>query len=270
MTRSAAPTVGRTGIRARARLTVRQGKRGLTVPTEMFGEPPYHLQQVGRADTAPLRVLMSGSCAGPLGGDHYTVDVDVGRGAVLEFGSAAAAIALPSSDQHPSHIATQIHVDTGGRLLWAPQPTIYGGGSRHHTTTSIELRDGASLIYRETLALGLHGRLPAIARSHIRVTLNGKPLWDQETALGDEVPGSMGPAITAGAQVLQQTLLVRPDLWWHGATHDVPAQLLAPGSCLLPLAGGPALLISVLAKHVAEATRISAKGLTLAGLTDTT
>ena len=269
MTRSAAPAVGRTGIRARARLTVRQGKRGLTVPTQMFGEPPYHLQRVGRADAEPLRVLVSGSCAGPLGGDHYTVDVDVGRGAALEIGTTAAAVALPSSDQHPSHIATHIHVDTHGRLLWAPQPTIYGGGSRHHTTTNIELADGASLIYRETLALGLHGRLPAEAVSHIRVTLNGKPLWDQETALGEDVPGGIGPAITAGAPVLQQTLLVRPDLWWHRATHDIPAQLLTPGSCLFPLAGGPALLISVLAKHVEEATRISAMGLNLAGLTDT-
>ncbi|MFL6125837.1 urease accessory protein UreD [Actinophytocola sp.] len=264
MTRPAA--TGRTGIRARARLTVRQGKRGLTVPTQMFGEPPYHLLRVGRADAVPLRVVMTGSCAAPLGGDHYTVDVNVGSGAAVDFSSTAAAVALPSSDREPSHIGTTIHVDTGGRLRWSPEPTIYGGGSHHHTTTTIHLGDDACLIYRETQILGLQGRPPAEARSHIRVTLAGKPLWDQETAFGEDVPGGAGPAINAGARVLQQTLLVRPDLWWHTGTHDIPAQVLAPGSCLLPLATGPALLISVQADDVQEATRISAKGLATAGL----
>lgn len=269
MIRPAATTVGQTGIRARALLTVRQGKRGLTVPTRMLGEPPFHLQRIGRADTVPLQVLISGSCAGPLGGDQYTVDIDVGAGAALEFTSATAAVALPSSDRQPSRITTHIHVDTGGRLIWAPQPTICGGDSRHHTTTIIELGQDAGLIYRETLLLGPHGMPPAEAVTHIRATLNGKPLWDHETALGKDIPGGTGPAITAEAKVLQQTLLVRPDLWWHTGTHDIPAQVLAPGSCLLPLESGPALLINVLAKHVEEATQISAKALTAAGITNT-
>lgn len=263
---SPAATLGRTGIRARARLTVRRGKRGLTIPTQMFGEPPYHLMRVGRGDAVPLHVTMTGSCAAPLGGDHYTVDVDVGSGAAVEFSSTAAAVAFPSSDQKPSHIDTTIRVDTGGRLHWSPEPTIYGAGSRHHTTTTIDLSEDASLIYRETQVLGLQGRPPAEARSHIRVTLDGKPLWDQETALGDDVPGGAGPAINAGARVLQQTLLVRPDLWWHTGTHHIPAQMLAPGSCLLPLEKEPALLISVQADDVEEATRISTKGLAAAGL----
>jgi urease accessory protein len=266
MTNPAAATLGRTGIRARARLTVRQGRRGLTVPTQMFGGPPYRLTRIGRADAVPLHIAMTGSCAGPLGGDHYTVDIDVGTGAAVEFSSTTAAIALPSSDQQPSRIDTTIRVDTGGRLHWSPEPTIYGGGSRHHTTTTIHLSNDACLIYRETQALGLQGRPPAEARSHIRATLDGKPLWDQETALGDDIPGGAGPAINAGARVLQQTLLVRPDLWWHTRTHDVPAQVLAPGGCLLPLDTGPALLISVCAANVEEATRISAKGLAAAGL----
>ncbi len=261
-----AATVGRTGMRAQARLTVRQSERGLTVPTQMFGEPPYRFSQVGRADTVPLHIDMIGTCAGPLGGDHYTVDVDVGSAAAVELTTTTATVALPSADRTPSYIHTTIRVDTGGRLLWTPQPTIYGGGSRHHTTTTISLSDDACLIYRETQVLCLQGRPPAEARSHIRVTLDGKPLWDQETAFGNDVPGGAGPAINAGARVLQQTLLVRPDLWWPTGTHDLPAQLLAPGSCLLPLERGPALLISVQADDVEEATRISAKGLATAGL----
>lgn len=264
---SPAPTLGRTGMRARARLTVQQGGQpGLTVPTQMFGEPPYRFARVGRADAVPLHIDMTGTCAGPLGGDHYTVDVDVGSGAALKFTNTTASVALPSSDRKPSLIDTTIRVGTGGRLHWSPEPTIYGGGSRHHTTTTIPLSGDACLIYRETQVLGLQGRPPAEARSHIRVTLDGKPLWDQETALGEDVPGGTGPAINAGAPVLQQTLLVRPDRWWHTGTHDIPAQVLAPGSCLLPLKTGPALLISVQADDVEEATRISAKGLAAAGL----
>jgi urease accessory protein len=263
---SLAAAVGQTGIRARARVTVREGERGLTVPTQLFGEPPYRLVRVGRDDAVPLRVVMVGSCAGPLGGDRYTVDVDVGSGAAVELGSTSSSIALPSADEEPSHIHTTIRVGTGGRLHWSPKPTIYGGNSRHHTTTTIDLSDGAGLIYQETQVLGLQGRPPAEARSHIRATLEGKPLWDQETAFGEDVPGGGGPAINAGARVLQQTLLVRPDLWWRHGTHDVPAQVLAPGSCLLPLEGGPALLISTLTGSVEEAGRISAKGLAAAGL----
>ncbi|WP_147267996.1 urease accessory protein UreD [Spongiactinospora rosea] len=259
--------MGRTGIHARARLTVRRGKRGLTVPTEMFGEPPYHLLRAGRADAVPLHIFMTGSCAGPLGGDRYTVEVDVGAGAALEVGSAAAAVALPSSDRRPSHTATTIRIATGGRLIWSPQPTIHGGGSRHHTATTIELDAGAGLIYRETQALGLHGVPPAEARSHIKVTFDGGPLWEQHTALGSDVHGGTGPAVTGRARVLQQTLIVHPDMWCPGGTHRIPAQALAPGSCLLPLAGGPALLISVLADHHDQATRISATGLAAAGLT---
>jgi urease accessory protein len=260
-----ASTVGQTGIRARARLTVREDERGLTVPTQLFGEPPYRLIRLGRDDAVPLRVVMVGSCAGPLGGDRYTVEVDVGSGAAVELGTTSSAVALPSADQEPSHIHTTIRVGARGRLHWSPKPTIYGGNSRHHTTTTIDLSDGAGLIYRETQVLGLQGRPPAEARSHIRATLDGKPLWDQEAALGEDVPGGAGPAINNGARVLQQTLVVRPDLWWHNGTHDLPAQVLAPGSCLLPLGGGPALLISTLADSVEEAGRISARGLAAAG-----
>jgi hypothetical protein len=78
-------------------------------------------------------------------------------------------------------------------------------------------------------------------------------------------PGG-GPASNAGARVLQQTPVVRPDLWWRHGTHNVPAQVPAPGSCLLPLERGPALLISVLTDNVEEAGRISATGLAAAGL----
>jgi urease accessory protein len=253
-------------MRARTRLTVRQDEAGFTVPTELFGEPPYRLIQVGRADAVPLHIAMTDSCAGPLGGDRYTVDIDVGAGAAVTFSSTTSTVALPSSDQEPSHIHTTIRVDTGGRLHWSPEPTIYGGGSRHHTTTTIYLSHDAGLIYRETQCLGLQGRPTAEARSHIRAILDGKPLWDQETAFGNDVPGGAGPAINAGARVLQQTLLIRPDLWQHTGTHAIPAQVLAPRSCLLPLEGGPALLISVQADSVEEATRISAKGLAAAGL----
>ncbi|MEU2428216.1 urease accessory protein UreD [Streptomyces sp. NPDC007861] len=233
----------------------------------MFGNPPLQLMRVGRRDAVPLRIRATDSCAGPLGGDQYAVTVDVGPGAALAFTTASAAVALPSSDQHPSHLASRIHVAAGGRLLWLPKPTIYGGGSRHHTTTTIELGADAGLVYRETLALGLHGIPQARAVSDTRVTLDGRPLWVQETALGTDVPGGAGPALTAGARVLQQTLLVRPDLWWPAATHDVPAQVLGPGSCVLPLGTGPALLISVLAGYVEEAAEISAEGLALAGIT---
>ncbi|MFB6956730.1 urease accessory protein UreD [Streptomyces sp. NPDC056309] len=156
-------------------------------------------------------VALAAAAAGPIGGDHLRLDVEVAAGAALVVRSVAATLVLPGPHGRPSRTETHLRVAPAGTLVWLPEPVIAAGRCDHHATTRVELEPGARLLAREELLLGRHGETPGTLHQRLRVTLAGRPLHDQEFAVGPDIPGWHGPAVTGGHRALGTLLVTTPD-----------------------------------------------------------
>jgi urease accessory protein len=230
------------GVRATARIGARADGRGGTALPVLEGEGPLALRRT-RASGDEARVMLVGAMSGPLGGDHFAVEAEVGEGARLHVGSAAATIALPGQAKGDARYDVRLDVRAGGELRWLPEQLISAQGSDLYVSTRVELRSGARLVFREEQVLGRVGEQPGRLTSRLTVRLDERPLLDQELSCGPGAPGGWdGPAMLGGHRALGQLVVVRPEF-----EREPPvARLLGEYAALMPLAG-PAALVSALA-----------------------
>lgn len=219
-------------MRARARIVAEAGGR----LTCLRGEPPLLLRQT------PAAVYLVGGAAGPLGGDDLRLDIEVGTGATLCLRTVAASIALPGSA--PSRMVVTARVTTGGTLHWLPEQLIAAHGCKHTSQSTVELAEGAALVWRDELICGRHGESPGDATVELDVTYAGRPLLRQALSIGPSAPGWDGPALLGNARAAGSLL--------H--TGELPPAVLGPGAVRTPLAG-PATLITAVAADAHELRR---------------
>lgn len=240
-----------TGVRATARIVARDDGRGGTSLPVLAGEGPLALRRT-RATGDEARVMLVGAMSGPLGGDHLTVEADVGGGALLHVGSAAATLALPGQAKGEARYDVRLEVAAGGELRWLPEQLISARGSELYVSSRIDLARGARLVYREEQVLGRAGEEPGRLTSRLTVRLAGRPLLDQETACGPGAPGGWdGPAVLAGHRALGQLLVVRPEF----TEFPAGARMLGERAALTPLAG-PAVLVTAVAPDALRLRRV--------------
>jgi urease accessory protein len=206
------------------------------------GEGPLALRRT-RASGDEARVMLVGAMSGPLGGDRFAVEAEVGEGARLHVGSAAATIALPGQAKGDARYDVRLDVRAGGELRWLPEQLISAQGSDLYVSSRVELRSGARLVFREEQVLGRVGEQPGRLTSRLTVRLDERLLLDQELSCGPGAPGGWdGPAMLGGHRALGQLVVVRPEF-----EREPPvARLLGEYAALMPLAG-PAALVSALA-----------------------
>ncbi|WP_327136640.1 urease accessory protein UreD [Streptomyces sp. NBC_01340] len=230
------------GVRATARIGARADGRGGTALPVLEGEGPLALRRT-RASGDEARVMLVGAMSGPLGGDRFAVEAEVGEGARLHVGSAAATIALPGQAKGDARYDVRLDVSAGGELRWLPEQLISAQGSDLYVSSRVELRSGARLVFREEQVLGRVGEQPGRLTSRLTVRLDERPLLDQELSCGPGAPGGWdGPAMLGGHRALGQLLVVRPEF----ERKPPVARLLGEYAALMPLAG-PAALVSALA-----------------------
>jgi len=239
------------GVRATARIAARNNGRGGTSLPVLEGDGPLALRRT-RASGSEARVMIVGAMSGPLGGDHFTAEAEVGEGARLHVGSAAATIALPGQNKGEARYDVRLDVADGGELCWLPEQLISAGGSDLYVSSRVELREGARLVFREEQVLGRTGEEPGRLTSRLTVRLDGRPLLDQELACGPGAPGGWdGPAVLAGQRALGQLVVARPEF-----RKELPAaRMLGEQAALTPLAG-PAVLVTALAPDALRLRRV--------------
>lgn len=199
------------GVRATARIGARADGRGGTALPVLEGEGPLALRRT-RASGDGARVMLVGAMSGPLGGDRFAVEAEVGEGARLHVGSAAATIALPGQAKDEARYDVRLDVSGGGELRWLPEQLISAQGSDLYVSSRVELRSGARLVFREEQVLGRVGEQPGRLTSRLTVRLDGRPLLDQELSCGPGAPGGWdGPAGLGGHRALGQLVVVRPE-----------------------------------------------------------
>ncbi|MFD1660037.1 urease accessory protein UreD [Streptomyces caeni] len=240
-----------TGVRASARIVARAGGGGGTCLPVLAGEAPLAPRRT-RASGDEARVLLVGAMSGPLGRDHFTVEAEVGSGALLHLGSAAATLALPGQSTGEARYDVRLRVAAGGELRWLPEQLISARGSELCVFARVDLASGARLVFREEQVLGRAGEEPGRLTSRLTVRLDGRPLLDQEVACGPGAPGGWdGPAVLAGHRALGQLLFVRPEF---GSAPMAP-RVLGECATLTPLAG-PAVLVTAVAPDARRLRRV--------------
>ncbi|NDZ79519.1 urease accessory protein UreD [Streptomyces sp. SID10853] len=193
--------------------------------------------------TVPVDVHLSAGAAGPLGGDRLSLAVDVGPGSALTLGEVAPTLLLPGRHGAQSRLGIDIRVGAGATLTWLPELVIAAHGCRHRTDIRISLARGARLLLREEVLLGRHGERPGAFSQHIRLEVDGRPLYDQEFTAGPSAPGWDGPAVTGGQPCIGSVLLVDPEL--YGRTDAERAS--GPAATALMTLPEPGMLITSLA-----------------------
>ncbi len=195
-----------------------------------------------RGERGAARVSLTAGAAGPLGGDHLELGVHVGAGATLVLSEISHTLLLPSHDHATSSTTARIVLERDATLVWLPEPIISARGSQHVTTTTIDLAEGARLLAREELLLGRHAEPSGQLLQRVRVSAQGRPLYQQDLALGTEVGRT--PAVADDHRALGSVLVVDPA--WTPQTRPAPAPL-GERAALMPLAGS-AVLVSALAR----------------------
>jgi urease accessory protein len=168
-------------------------------------DPPLTFRSTG-----PGEIHMIGTAAGPVGGDHLTLDMTVRDRSTLSMRSVAASMVFPGPAKLPS--CTEVNLDVGddGSLSWLPEPTVLVRGCHHVADTTITLASTASLVWREELILGRWGETSGSVQQKLRVTRGGRVLVHLGMRLGPRWPESFGPAGVADALVVASMVMVGP------------------------------------------------------------
>ncbi|WP_066365338.1 urease accessory protein UreD [Herbidospora mongoliensis] len=238
-------------VRARAVLRTGLDDRGLTRLETMRSAPPLTLRQTARGE---IHLVSTG--AGPLGGDHLRLDVEVAEKTSLTVRSIASTLVLPGTGR--SLMEIHAYVASGATLVFAPEPTVLAAGCDHMMTTTVHLAEDAALFWREEIVFGRHGEKPGRCHSRFDASIDGRPLLRQEFVVGDpDIDGS--PAVFGDARCVGSTLITAGRAHDTSSAETTPAEPktelreaeVAEGVAVLPLAG-PGTLVSALGRDAVE------------------
>lgn len=198
----------------------------------------------------PEAVYLVGAAAGPLGGDRLELRISVAAGATLRLRAVAASVAQPGLDGGESMLAVTATVEDGGRLEYLPEPVVVADNARHATDVRVTLARGAALMLREEVILGRHGESGGAYRASLRADYAGRPLLRQSLEVSGADEASRGPAVLAGHRAVGTLVRVDPALQSPKSPHA--DQSVA----VMPLAGGPAVLVTALANDAITLRRL--------------
>jgi urease accessory protein len=236
----------RTAVRAATRLTVEAARGAQRVRwTHAW---PVVLRQTGTG-----RVHLVHAAGGPLGGDELGLDVEVGAGAAVAVHSAGATLVQPGAGATvgvPARWTVTARVGAGGRLDWAPEPTVVADGAALESVLRVELAAGACATLREIVVLGRHGQRGGRYTGGVEVAVAGVPLLAHSTVLDGADPALCGPAGTAGARAVGTLVWAGLPAPPSGRGEDADVRwawtpLDGPGAVLLAV-GSPAAVTRVL------------------------
>jgi urease accessory protein len=259
-------------VRSSARIEVaRRGGRDVLV--DVRSEPPVAIRRT------PGRVLLVSSAAAPVAGDELHLDLDVGPGAHLAVGTAAATIVWPPPSecwrppecsraprgrrQHSEQVVSA-RVGSGGALVWRPEPTISVTGSDHRVRFDVSLDGAASAVIVEEVVLGRTGEPSGSLELATRVVRDGTVVVDHAERLGPTTPGwgSVGlvgaarhlvAAVVVGGPAGGSSVVVEPDVAAAWLPTAVDAGVL--------LAVGPDRLATLeVARRVAPPPLLATRG----------
>lgn len=182
---------------------------GVTRLTERHEAGAFRFRFPRAHGRSPEAILVN-IAGGLAGGDRVTSDIAVGEGACLAVSSAAAERIYRSAGD-ATRISMALDVAAGGTAIWLPQETILHDGARADRRFSIDLAEGASLVFGEMLFFGRRASGEGYGRGALReswrVRRAGRLILADETRLGGDFSTDILRAAALGGHVALATLL---------------------------------------------------------------
>lgn len=228
-------------MRTRVLVAALAGAGGRTYVSEMRAEGQLAVRSTDPPGTrGAARVHLIGTAAGPLSGDEVVVRVEIGPGAALELGSAAAAVALPARGvREPARIRLEAVVAAGGRLDVALEPVVVCRGAQIDAVTCVVAEPGAHVSVREVTVIGRYREHGGDWVGRMSACVDGVPVLRSSLRSGSVLPDGSGAVLSW--------------LHLHPGEHGGPATVPVPGGGAVrtPLAG-PGTLVTSWGRDLAD------------------
>jgi len=160
-----------------------------------------------------LEAVLVNTGGGMTGGDRFSIGLDVGEGAHLIAGTAAAEKIYRSTGPDADMEVT-LAVQAGGRLAWLPQETILFDNARLSRRIEIDLADGASLLMAEAVLFGRAAMGEAMNNGFFadrwRLRRGGRLIFAENTRLDGAIAEKLERRAVAAGGVAIATVLVAP------------------------------------------------------------
>lgn len=163
--------------------------------------------------TDALEAVIVNTGGGMTGGDRFSVDIDVGEGACLVAGTAAAE-KIYRSNGPDAEMTVTLSVAAGGHLAWLPQETILFDQARLSRHIDIDLAENASLIMAEAALFGRAAMGEAVEQGFVadrwRLRRGGRLVYADALRLDGAVADKLARRAVTGGGIALATVLIAP------------------------------------------------------------
>ena len=160
-----------------------------------------------------LEAVVINTAGGVAGGDHFSLDIDVGEDAELTATTAAAEKVYRAIDM-PALIDVRLSVAPGGKLIWLPQETILFQSARLRRTVEIDLHTEASVLFVEAVVFGRTAMGETVTDGELfdswRLRRSGELIFADTMRLSGAIGASLARAAVAAGHCAVATVLAVP------------------------------------------------------------
>ena len=160
-----------------------------------------------------LEAVLVNTGGGMTGGDRCSIEMDVGAGASLIAGTAAAEKIYRSSGADAA-MDVRLSVAQDAKLAWLPQETILFDHARLRRTIDIDLAEGSSLIMAEAVVFGRAAMDEAMVQGFFtdawRIRRSGKLIYADTARLDGAIAARMAARAVTNGGIAIATVLLAP------------------------------------------------------------
>jgi urease accessory protein len=184
-----------------------------------------------------VEAVFLNTAGGVTGGDHFSIDAQVGAQGRLSLTTQAAERIYRAVGTDFATVQNTLSVEQNARLFWLPQETILFDGCRLKRRLDVEIAQSARFLMLEPLVFGREAsgeNLKSCAfRDRVTLTCEGRPIYADGIQLNGNITETLRyVAIGNTARALANIVLVDPN----------PEPLLDSLRQLLPPTSGASLV----------------------------
>ena len=199
--------------RATGRVALRVGAvAGLTRRRRVHEEGSLRVR-FPNAAPGSLEAVLVNTAGGIAGGDRLSIELDVGEGASLLAGTAAAEKIYRSTGAD-AQMHLSLKVADRARLAWLPQETILFDEARLSRHISVDVAQSASVVAAEAIVFGRTAMGEAVKRGawrdQWRVRRGGKLVFAENVRLDGAIAEKLEARAAAAGSVALATVLIAP------------------------------------------------------------
>jgi urease accessory protein len=160
-----------------------------------------------------LSAMFVNTAGGVAGGDRFDIDIEVGEGARLSVGSAAAEKVYRSHGPD-AELNIALKAAAAAHLTWLPQETILFDQARVSRRIEIDLADTATLLLCESVIFGRSAMgermLSGAFIDRWRLRRGGRLIFAENVRLDGDIGAKLARAAVANSGVAIGTALIVP------------------------------------------------------------